>query len=141
MTAKNMKELEQIMLKEMKKAMSVASEKMLADMHDETGRFYTKGQPKMYKRTGALGDTPKTTAPSESNNAVSFEAYLETSYDYSTGSKPSMTQVLNLANYGIPFTTNSGHSARPTLGNKGFWERSEKKMEKTLNRTMKKFFK
>lgn len=141
MTAKNMKELEQMLLKEMRKAMNVASERMLADMYDETGGFYTQGNPKMYQRTGALGDTPKTTAVSSSGNVVSFKAYLDTSGGYTTGDNPSMTQVLDLANYGKPWTTKSGSPARTTLGKKGFWERAEKKMQRTLDRTMRQFFK
>lgn len=140
MTAKNMKELEQMLLKEMRKAMNVASERMLADMHDETGGFYTQGNPKMYQRTGALGDTPKTTAVSSSGNVVSFKAYLDTSGGYTTGDNPSMAQVLDLANYGKPWTTKSGSPARATLGKKGFWERAEKKMQRTLDRTMRQFF-
>lgn len=140
MTAKNMKELEQMLLKEMRKAMNVASERMLADMYDETGGFYTQGNPKMYQRTGALGDTPKTTAVSSSENVVSFKAYLDTSGGYTTGDNPSMTQVLDLANYGKPWTTKSGSPARATLGKKGFWERAEKKMQRTLDRTMRQFF-
>lgn len=141
MTAKNMKELEQMLLKEMRKAMNVASERMLADMYDETGGFYTQGNPKMYQRTGALGDTPKTTAVSSSGNVVSFKAYLDTSGGYTTGDNPSMAQVLDLANYGKPWTTKSGSPARATLGKKGFWERAEKKMQRTLDRTMRQFFK
>ena len=140
MTAKNMKELEQMLLKEMRKAMNVASERMLADMYDETGGFYTQGNPKMYQRTGALGDTPKTTTVSSSGNVVSFKAYLDTSGGYTTGDNPSMTQVLDLANYGKPWTTKSGSPARATLGKKGFWERAEKKMQRTLDRTMRQFF-
>lgn len=140
MTAKNMKELEQMLLKEMRKAMNVASERMLADMYDETGGFYTQGNPKMYQRTGALGDTPKTTTVSSSGNVVSFKAYLDTSGSYTTGDNPSMTQVLDLANYGKPWTTKSGSPARATLGKKGFWERAEKKMQRTLDRTMRQFF-
>lgn len=140
MTAKNMKELEQMLLKEMRKAMNVASERMLADMYDETGGFYTQGNPKMYQRTGALGDTPKTTAVSSFGNVVSFKAYLDTSGGYTTGDNPSMTQVLDLANYGKPWTTKSGSPARATLGKKGFWERAEKKMQRTLDRTMRQFF-
>lgn len=140
MTAKNIKELEQMLLKEMRKAMNVASERMLADMYDETGGFYTQGNPKMYQRTGALGDTPKTTAVSSSGNVVSFKAYLDTSGGYTTGDNPSMTQVLDLANYGKPWTTKGGSPARATLGKKGFWERAEKKMQRTLDRTMRQFF-
>ena len=141
MVANNMIKLEQMLLKEAQKAMVVASDKILADMYDETEKFYTKGKPKMYQRTGALGDTPRTTTISTSGNEVSFDAYLDTSHNYTSGSNPSMTQVLNLANYRTPFTTKNGYSAKPTLGKKGFWERSEKRMQKTLDRTMKQFFK
>ena len=141
MAANNMSQLNAMLMKELRKAMNVASEKMLADMYGETGKFYTKGKPKSYKRTGALGDTPRTTALTSAGNSVSFEAYLDLNNQYTTGSYPSMEQVLNLANSGIPFTSKNGYPARPTLGKKGFWEASEKKMERTLNQTMRKFFK
>lgn len=141
MTANNMNQLNNMLMKELRKAMNVASDKMLADMYGKTGKFYTKGKPKSYERTGALGDTPRTTALKTSGNIVSFEAYLDLNHQYTTGSYPSMEQVLNLANSGIPFTSKNGYPARPTLGKKGFWEASEKKMERTLNQTMRKFFK
>ena len=140
MAVKNMKELNKMLMKEMQKAMKVTSEKVLGDMYEETGGFYTQGNPKMYERTGALGDTPKTTAISTEGNEVSFEAYLDKSHQYTTGSNPNMEDVLNLANYGKQFTTKNGGKARPTLGKKGFWEESEKKIEKTFDDTMKKFF-
>ena len=140
MTANNMSQLNAMLMKELRKAMNVASEKMLADMYGETGKFYTKGKPK-YERTGALGDTPRTTAIKSAVNSVSFEAYLDLNHQYTTGSYPNMEQVLKLANSGIPFTSKNGYPARPTLGRKGFWEASEKKMERTLNQTMSKFFK
>lgn len=145
MTANSMSELNAMLIKELGKAMNVTSDKVLADMYDETGKFYTKGKPVMYERTGALGDTPKTTSPTISSfgngGEVSFDAYLDTNYQYTSGDNPSMQQVLELANYGTPWTTKSGATAKPTLGKKGFWERAEKKMEKTFNRTLKKFFK
>lgn len=141
MVAKNMKELEQMLLKEMKKAMSVTSKKISEDMYDETGNFYTKGKPQMYERTGALGDTPKTTEIFSVGNTVSFKAYLDTSSKYTTGDNPSMEQVLDLANYGKPWVTKGGQNARPTLGNQGFWDRAEDKMQVTFDRTMKQFFK
>lgn len=140
MTANNMSQLNAMLMKELRKAMNVASEKMLADMYGETGKFYTKGEPQ-YERTGALGDTPRTTALTSAGNSVSFEAYLDLNHQYTTGSYPNMEQVLKLANSGIPFTSKNGYPARPTLGRKGFWEASEKKMERTLNQTMRKFFK
>ena len=135
-----MKELEQMLLKEIRKAMNIASEKVLADMHEETEGFYTEGKPKLYDRTGALGDTPRTTGIHSAGNIISFKAYLDTSWNYTTGDRPSMTQVLNLTNYGKPWTTKRGYTAKATLGKKGFWERAENKMGKTLELTMKKFF-
>lgn len=144
MTANNMNSLNAMLIKELGKAMNIVSDKTLADMYDETGKFYTKGKPVVYKRTGALGDTPETTSITTSSfgngGMVSFDAYLDTNHQYTSGDNPNMQQVLELANYGTPWTTASGATAKPTLGKKGFWERAEKKMEKTLNRTLKKFF-
>ena len=138
MTVTNMKQLEQALLKEVRKAMKVASDKAEADMFEETGRFYTKDDPKVYQRTGALGDTPKTTAISCSGNEVSFEAYLDDSQRYTTGKNPTMTDVLNLANSGI--TSSSVGKLRPTVGEEGFWDRAKEKMKKDCEETMGKFF-
>ena len=93
MAANNMSQLNAMLMKELRKAMNVASEKMLADMYGETGKFYTKGKPKSYERTGALGDTPRTTALTSAGNSVSFEAYLELNHQYTTGTYPNMEQV------------------------------------------------
>lgn len=145
MTANSMEELNAMLIKDLNKAMGVTSEKTLADMYDETGKFYTGKQPKVYQRTGALGDTPKTTAVTvssdKSGGSASFDAYLDIGHKYSTGSMPGMQEVLNLANSGIRFTTKNGYPAKDTVGKKHFWERAEKNMEKTLNSTLKKFFK
>lgn len=132
MVASNMSQLNAMLLKELKKAMNVTSEKVLADMHEETGKFYTRGNPKMYQRTGALGDTPDTTALTVGSNSVSFDAYLDQSHHYTTGTF-NMPQVLERAE--------STHFRAGILGKPKFWEQSEKKMEKTLKRVMKKFFK
>lgn len=139
--ARNMAQLEQMLLNQMKKAMSVASSKMLADTMQETYSFYTQGKPKIYVRTGALGDSPKTTALSVSGKTVSFEVYLnqDLGYDvpntaftdrgyasYFTGA-----QVLDAAEKGTAHI----------LGKPGFWSRSEKTFQKTLDSTMRQFFK
>ena len=140
MIASNMNNLERMLRNEARKAMDVVSAKALGDMYEETGDYYSQGKPKMYQRTGALGNTPKVTKTTSSGDEVSFDAYLDQNYVYPTGDNPSMGQVLDLANYGIPWTTQGGATARSTLGKKGFWERSEKKMEKTLDDTMSQFF-
>ena len=139
-TANNTGDIKKMILKEMRKAMQVIQKKVEADMYEETGDYYTGGEPKKYERTGALGDTPNVTAISDDGNGFSFQAYLDESHNYTTGDNPNMTQVLNLANYGIPWTTKSGRTARATVGKKGFWERSEEKIQKTIDETMGKFF-
>ena len=105
MTANNMNELNAMLIKELKKSMNVTSDKVLADMYDETGKFYTKGKPAVYKRTGALGDTPTTTSPTISSfgnsSEASFDAYLDTNHQYTSGDNPSMQQVLELVSYVI----------------------------------------
>ena len=138
MVANNMKQLEQMILREMRTAMNVASKKMLADMYDETEGFYTGKEPVMYERTGALGDSPRVTAPTSGVNSVEFDAYLDTSHQYTTGKNPTMLDVLNLANDGI--TSSSVGKLRPTVGRKEFWQRAEEKMEKTFDETMRSFF-
>ena len=140
MTATNMNQLKQMIMKKVQKAMVVSQEKMLADMYDETGNFYTGREPKVYKRTGALGDTPRITTITTNSNSVSFEAYLDQKHQYTTGSNPNMLQVLRLANSKVPFYTKGGHMARATVGRKGFWERANKKMKKSFNNTMRRFF-
>lgn len=141
-TAKNMKELNNMLMKQLGKAMNSAAKRMEADMYEQTGDFYTGKEPKKYQRTGALGDTPSTTAPTVETTAtggkITFDAYLDTSGNYTTGKNPSMKDVLNLANYGISPT--APNHLRATVGKKGFWERAEENMEKTLDKTMREYF-
>ena len=95
MIASNMNDLERMLRKETRKAMDVASAKSLGDMYEETEDYYSQGRPAIYERTGALGDTPKITRTTSSGDEVSFDAYLDQNYVYSTGDNPSMGQVLD----------------------------------------------
>lgn len=140
-SARNAKQLNALIMKDLKKAAHIASEKMLADMYEETGDFYTGGEPVMYQRTGALGDTPCTTSVAVSSSpyggSVSFKAYLDTSTDYTTGRSPSMETVLDLANTGGNMTN---PPMRAVVGKYGFWDRAKDKMEETFKQTMDQFF-
>lgn len=140
-SARNAKQLNALIMKDLKKAANLASQRMLADMHEETGDFYTGGEPVMYQRTGALGDTPRTTGVSASSSSsggeVSFKAYLDTSETYTTGRSPSMKMVLDLANNGGDMTN---PPMRAVVGKSGFWDRAEEKMEKSFKDTMEQFF-
>lgn len=137
-SASSMAELERILTQQMEKAMRVVSEKVLADMYEETGEFYTQGKPRRYVRTGGLGSSPRTTALTKGGKTVSFDAYLEPPHyivpnpkfnppysSYFTG-----IQVLQAAEKG---------KAR-ILGKPGFWERSLKDIEKEIRTTLPQFF-
>lgn len=139
-SARNSKDVQKMLQKAMLNAMQVVFAKAEADMYEETGDYYSGGSPKMYERTGALGDTPRTTALSSSDTSVEFKAYLDEGHQYTTADNPTMTQVLHLANEGSPWTTQGGRPAHPTVGKKGFWERAQQKMEKSLNDTMGSYF-
>lgn len=141
-TANNMAELRAMLLKEMSSAMKEASETALADMQEATDYFYAGGTPKKYTRTGALGDSPMVTDVKRAGgDAVAFDAYLNDQSSYMSGSRPTMGEVLLLADQGIPFTTKNGANAGPTVGNKGFWKKAKDEMRKSLLKTMKAHFK
>ena len=47
-----------------------------------------------------------------------------------------MEQVLELADKGKRWIVSSGHWARPTVGNKEFWQRAKDNIEKDFNDTL-----
>lgn len=125
MAARNMAELEAEIMKQLQSAMTKAEKQSKTKMDLELKRFYSQGDPKRYKRTGALGRTARTTSPSRNGNSVSFDAYLDDSHNYTTGSW-TMAQVLSAAEVG----------AGGILGMPGFWERSEEEIEKSLESSL-----
>lgn len=132
--AKNMKQLNKMLENHLKRAMKSAANRALSDMRDETVGFYTDTAPKRYERTGALGETPRVTdvqiSSSESGSSATFKAYLDQEHQYSTGRGPSMKTVLEHANRGGDM---SNPPMRAVVGNSGFWERAEVKMEQSFN--------
>lgn len=128
MAAKTLAELEKAIMKEIVSTMRETEYMAIGDMDEGIDVFYSGGTPVMYKRTGQLRSTPKTSGVEVEGNSASFKAYLDQSGGYTTGKQPSMATVLQLANYGNV----SGY--RPTVGAKGFWEYSEKLIEESLNK-------
>ena len=143
-TISSLGELEKALQERMQKALEATKSQAEVDMHEELGAYYASGEPGNgpfnYVRTGAMFDTPRTSPVSGGGNTASFEAYLDTSHRYTTGDYPGMEQVLMLANYGAPWTTKGGNPAHQTVGQKGFWERAQQKMEKTAISTFGQFF-
>lgn len=127
-------ELKTAIMRDIRKAMNVASSKALADLYEGTGDFYTGDEPNRYERTGALGDTPRVTGLTSGSDEVSFRAYLDTAHQYSTGIQPSMSAVLELANEG------SYPGMRPTVGKNGFFDRADDNIEKDIDSVFNSFF-
>lgn len=131
MVANNMSELEHMLMERLKLAMDDASILMLDDTQKEVKKFYTRGKPKLYSRTGTLGNTPDVSPLSVSGKQVSFKVFLDQSHGYRTGTF-SMGEVLEHAE--------STHYRAGILGKPKFWMDSEKRMKKTFERTIKKYF-
>ena len=138
--AKSTEELERQILAEMSKAMTAVSKQLHRDMQWGTQFFYAGTKPKIYVRTGALGESPTVSHIQPMTNGFAFIAYLSPMHRYTTGDYPTMTQVLNLANSGIAWRTKSGALAKDTVGHKHFWEKSKKVMEHDFYEIMSRHF-
>lgn len=136
--ARNMEELKRAIMKEAEKALRATSERALADMQEETSGYYTEKPPRQYERTGALGDTPRTTPITREGSTAFFDAYLDLEHRYTTGKNPTMLDVLKLTN-DLDQKSSVGR-LRLALGEPGYWEEAEKKMEESLKKELKKSF-
>lgn len=137
--ARNMDELNRMLMKELSKAINKVAGEILKIMEDATDEFYAGGEPKVYERTGELGKTPKITKVKETNNQISFGAYLEQSHQYSTGKNPNMLQVLLLTNDMMTYQPNIG-SLRQAVGSPEFWDRALERMEIAYDDVLSSFF-
>lgn len=129
MVANNMTELNNMLMNQLISAMNDASVVMYMDTQKEVDKFYSRGNPKQYVRTGTLGNTPDASPLSVGGNQVSFKVFLDKSHGYRTGTF-SMSDVL----------TNAEAHTAGILGKPKFWANSEKRMEKTFEKTIKKYF-
>lgn len=132
--ARNLAELNKEIMKVVSAAMKEVNYLALDSMAEGVDMFYNGGSPTKYERTDKLRRTPKVSGVLTGSTMASFKAYLDQSGGYTTGKRPSMATVLQLANYGGV----SGY--RPTVGAKGFWEYSEHLIEDSLNEVFASYF-
>lgn len=142
-TVKNISQLHSLLLRRVESAMDSVQREVLKGMYTETYGFYTSREPKVYQRTGALGDSPRVTTVTVKRRLhggkVSFEAYLDTNYTYTSGRHPNMLDVLNVAENYKNNNSSVGY-LRPPVGKQGFWRRSQKRIDKAINKQLGKFF-
>ena len=140
-SASNDKQLQHLIMADIRRAITKAQREMLSDMRDATVGFYTNTTPSVYERTGALAETPKVTDVKVSDTPIGgeaqFTAYLDTSHQYTTGREPSMELVLEHANRGGNM---KNPPMRAVIGNTGFIDSAQEEMAETFDRVMRDHF-
>lgn len=119
--------------KKMQKAMSEAESKTYLNANENLTEFYSQGSPvvykRMYKRTGKLGNSARTTGVVGSGNHLHAEIYLDPMYEYDTGTYTA-AKVMAEAEVG-----GSG-----ILGKSGFWRKTEEDAQRNINEAFSKEF-
>lgn len=110
--------LKEIALQKMTAAHNEARAASFVDLEMEVGRYYNGTVPDVYIRTGTLMESPDVSPVSKAGNSVEFEAKMDDSISYSTGTYNG-SQVIT--------ATNEGTSG--TIGNHGYWERAKEEMK------------
>lgn len=96
---------------------------------NELNTSHSGREPKVYKRTGQLKNSPRTTGVIVSGNTVIAKIYLDQQYNYDTGTY-STPKVFSEAEAG-----GSGIVVTP-----GFWKRTESKVPIYLSKAFSKRF-
>ena len=108
-------------------AAGIAAENINNTMKKEMADFYTEGNPVMYERTGALGETSRVSGIKSDGTSAGFDAYLDQSHSYTTGTW-SMAKVQE----------NAENGTGGILGKSGFWARIKAEIPKDLSDACKK---
>ncbi|MFR2774880.1 MAG: hypothetical protein ACLTBR_03525 [Anaerostipes sp.] len=126
----SMKKLFQEIIQSVTDSVSEAESRTFLDALNELDNSYKGGEPKQYKRTNKMKNSPKTTGVISSGNRVSATVYLDQSYDYDTGTyyTPKVFSEAESGGSGIKMTP-------------GFWKKTEKKAQINLINAMGKRFK
>jgi len=120
--ATNMEQIEAEFKKRLLNAAKMVSEGIEATMKKEMADFYTQGNPVMYERTGALGETSRVSGIKNNDTSVEFEAYLDQTHKYTTGTW-GMAEVQE----------NAENGTGGILGKSGFWERTKSKIPNEIS--------
>lgn len=110
--------------KKAQQAIGEISQKGYETAQNNVEGFYT-GSPVYYKRTGKLGDSPRTTGVQGKGSHVSTEIYLDDNYSYSTGTWTA-EQVMEAAENGYGNLVGTG----------GFWRKTVDEMPDIINDAM-----
>lgn len=128
-TAENKRELEKMLMDSLEATMKKVAFKSLKELKTTTNEFYHTGtKPKLYQRTDQLKNTPQVSPITRNKTSISFDAGLDSSGQYTTGSNPTMYQVLQWAEHG-----EAGIAGGPLK-----WDQAKEKIKKTFREEMQK---
>lgn len=137
-------QLEHEIMLDVKNAMMVVQLRSETVMKEELFGFYAGGHPKLYVRTGQLGNSSRVSPLSVSGTTAEFRAYLD---------KASVHYVVPNPLFAPPGTTWNSHfttdevfdaaeaGTAGIVGRPGFWKRSEQRFEQELNNALGQYFK
>lgn len=138
--ANSMAELEQLILNEMQKAMTVVHSKSLKDTENEVQSFYSQGSPSIYKRTGKLGKSVRNYGVSKYGKNVHFYIWLDRTYSYVVPN-PDFIEKGFSSYFSTPMIFDAAEAGTANIkGRSGFWARSEQKIQSDLDSTFSSFF-
>lgn len=98
-------------------------------MNEELEGFYSGGMPIFYHRTNTLRNSPQTTNKYCTGNSAGVTVSLNQNISYDSGTF-SGAQVIDAAE----------HGEAGIVGRSGFWERSDKRIEKIVDDVIRKNF-
>nr|DAV74914.1 MAG TPA: hypothetical protein [Caudoviricetes sp.] len=123
-------EVKGLVEKDVRSGMNAARDEVEEKLEDNVLGYYDIGNPVMYQRTGTLLESPNTTPVSGGGNHFEFKAEMEENISYPIGLF-SGADVID--------ATEQGHSG--TLGNHGYFAKTEAEIPEIVNRNMSKYLK
>lgn len=123
-------EVKGLVEKDVRSGMNAVRDEVEEKLEDDVLGYYDIGNPVMYQRTGTLLESPNTTPVSGGGNHYEFKAEMEENISYHTGTF-SGAEVID--------ATEQGHSG--TLGNHGYFAKTEAEIPEIVDRNMSKYLK
>lgn len=135
-------QLEHEIMLDVKNAMMVVQLRAETVMKEELFGFYAGGHPKLYVRTGQLGNSSRVSPLSVSGTTAEFRAYLDKASVHYVVPNKAFTD----RGYSSYFSTDEVFDAAEAgtagiVGRPGFWKRSEQRFEQELNKALGQYFK
>lgn len=114
--------LERQIMQDMQSAANRAKNKIEMELFMNVNGYYDGSTPQRYQRTGTLLTSPDSTPVQGSGKHLEFSVYMDEGISYNTGTF-SGAQVID--------ATEEGGAG--TIGNHGYFQRTEGKVESILN--------